>query len=229
MAAEQAEEGTGQGNLAQVAGELDQLLDAGTRMPLTSTVVVREADVVALLARIRAALPPEAVAAWRARDECAAIRERARREADAMIVEANEEVERLVHDTHLLRDSRERVDDILREARAKADMVRAGADAFVAATLHTFYQQLNDLSIVLRRDLTSIDDGLGALRDRLAAAREEERAEPGAAPLPLTPEAEILPPDQTIRQEYRVPPDQTAPLPEPRGGPNSPAPNSPFS
>lgn len=229
MSTELPGEETMPGDLERLANEIDHLLVAGTRIPLTSTVVVRETDVVALLARLRAALPPDVTAARRAREECAAIRERAQREADVMVTRANEEVERLVHDTHLLRDSRERVDDILREARAKADMVRAGADAFVAATLHTFYQHLNDLSIVLHRDLTAIDDGLGALRERLATAGEEEHAEPGAAPLPLTPSEELLPPDQTIRHEYRLPPEQTAPLPEPRGGPNSPAPNSPLS
>lgn len=226
MGAEHAEQPAGTQDLALMAGEFDQLLAVGTRMPLTNAVLVREAEVVALLARMRASMPPEAIAARRTRDECADIRQHAQREAGALVSQANEEVERLVHDTHLLRDTRERVDEIVREARTKADMVRAGADAFVAATLHTFYQQLSDLGIVLRRDLTAIDDGLGALRERLAAAHEQEH--PSAA-LPLTTRDELLPPDHSIRHEYRVPPEQTAPLPEPRGGPNSPAPNSPLS
>lgn len=228
---EQAAESVEGQHLARLAGEVDQLLAAGTRMPLTNTVVVREADVVALLARMRADTPPEASAVWRAREQCADIRQRAQRETSAIVTEANEEVARLVHDTHLLRDTRERVDEIVREARTKADMVRAGADAFVAATLHTFSQQLDDLSIVLRRDLTAIEDGLGALRERLAAAARDRDLpdEHSGVPLPLTPNQELLPPDPSIRHEYRLPPDQTAPVPEPRGGPNSPAPNSPLS
>ena len=184
--------------------------------------LVREADVVALLARLRAEITPKALAARRERAERRAIRERAEREAAEIITWAQEEVERLVHDTHLLRDTRGRVDEMVEEARAKAEMVRAGADAFLAARLHGFAEQLGDLRTVMDRDVKAIQDGLVTLRERLAGEGAGER-------VPLRPEDALLPPEPSIRHEFRVPAEETAPHPEPRSGPNSPTPNSPLS
>jgi vacuolar-type H+-ATPase subunit H len=201
--------------------ELDRLIDSGSRMPLTSLALVKEQDVVALLARLRASVPPDARAVHSLRQECEHILARAREDADEVLLRAHEEVERLVHDPHLQRDARERADEVLREAEAKAETIRVGADAFIAATLEAFSQRLTDLATIMDRNLTALHEGAQTLRTRVAADLERDD-------LPIQLESTIVP-QRSARQEYRMPPEESAPNPEPSSGPNSPAPESPLA
>lgn len=201
--------------------ELDRLIDSSPRMPLTTLALVKEQDVVALLARLRASVPAEAAELHRVREERERILSRATADADEMLLRAQEEVERLVHDPHLQRDARERAEEVLRAAEEKVESIHAGADAFVATTLETFFRHLSDLETIMARDLTAIRQGEQVLSTRVAA--ELERGE-----LPLQPEGTIVP-EMDARHEYRVPAQETAPNPEPDTGPNSPIPDSPLA
>jgi vacuolar-type H+-ATPase subunit H len=201
--------------------ELDRLIASSPRMPLTRLALVKEQDVVALLAQLRAALPEEAREAQRLRDERERIVADARADADMIIARANEEVERIIHDPHLLRDARARADEVLREAETKAEMVRDGADAFLAATLETFERHLTDLQTVMERDIINLRHGSQTLRERVAADLT-------GGELPLAPEGKIAP-STGVRVEYHEPPELSAPNPEPDAGPNTPAPDSPLA
>lgn len=201
--------------------ELDRLVDSAARMPLTGLALVREQDVVALLARLRADVPEDVDALHRLRQERAQILGRAQADADEVVLRAHEEVERLVHDPHLQRDARQRADEVLHDAEERAEMIRAGADAFVAATLDTLDQRLSDLEAILTHSLHALQQGTQVLGTRVAT--DQERGE-----LPIQPGSTIVP-EHSARQEYHISPEETAPNPQPASGPNSPDHDSPLA
>jgi hypothetical protein len=202
--------------------ELERLLGDAPRMPLTGLALVKEQVLVGLLADLRAAVPPEARAAHDAREERRLILRRAGSDADALLADARAEVDRIVHDPHLLRDARARGERVLREARATAEKVRTAADAFAASRMEGFEQHLAGLGTVLQREIVAMREGMAVLEERVAAART--RGE-----LPLRPEEELMPTPTGIQHEYHLDPWLTRPHPEPGGGPNSPARDSPLS
>ncbi len=203
--------------------ELDRLIAGAGRMPLTGLALLREQEVVSLLARLRAAIPPAAREQHDAREERRLILRRAWADAAAAVADAQAEVDRIVHDPHLLRDARERADRVRREARETAEKVRTAADAFASSRLESFEHHLRDLETVLEREIAAMREGVGALGERIAVARS--RGE-----LPLRPEHELLePPSSDIQHEFHLDRRLTRPNPAPGGGPNSPSPESPLS
>jgi cell division septum initiation protein DivIVA len=205
--------------LDQVIAALEDLIATSPRMPVTDLALVREQDLVELLARMRASLPESAVKAEAWRTELEAIRTRAHDDADEILLRAQDEVERLVHDPHLQHDARQRADEALREAQAKAESIRSSADAFYSATLGTFAEHLQDLDTVLERNIEAIREGIDALRERTAAAHASHN-------VPLEPERPLSPPG-SIQVERPEPTERSAAAPESRGGLSAPAAESP--
>lgn len=80
---------------------------------------------------------------------------------------------------------------------------------------------MRDLATIMDRDLTALHEGAQTLRTRVAADLER-----GDLPIQLD---STLVPERTARQEYRMPPDESAPNPEPSTGPNAPAPEAPLA
>ena len=205
----------------ELVDELDQLIGSSPRMPVTNQPLVKEQDLVALLARLRASIPPEAQQAQQSREQREHVLARARADADELLLRAQEEVYRLVNDPHLVRDARARAEEELRDAEAKAALIRANAESFVSARLESFEQMLTDLETVLSRDIAAVRSGVQALAERVAGGLK-------GGELPIRPEAPLLP-ATGIREEYHMPPGESMPNPEPGGGPNSPFPNSPLA
>jgi hypothetical protein len=199
----------------QLIVALDDLITASPRVPVTDLALVREQDLVELLARMRVSLPESAVKAEAWRKELEAIRTRAHDDADEILLRAQDEVERLVHDPHLQHDARQRADEVLSEARAEAESIRSSSDAFFSATLGTFAEHLKDLDTVIERNIQAMREGIGALRERTAAAHASRNVtlEPAR---PLTTSG-------PIQMEHHEPTERSAATPEPHGGPAAPA------
>lgn len=209
-------------DILELAEQLDQRMSSSPRMPLTNRVLLREQDLVALLARMRAAVPAEAQEAHRHREDCEHIITRGQADADSIIGRAQDEVEQLVHHPRLLKDARERAAEVLHEAEVKAELVRSSADTFVATTLETLYHQLSDLEVQIARSSSAIEGGIAALRERVipAASRGD---------VPLQPDKSALAPSGDVRSEHHMDPTLSAPNPGPTSAASSPAPDSPLA
>jgi hypothetical protein len=204
----------------QLIATLDSLISDAPRMPVTDLALVREQELVDVLAQMRANVGPSAEKAYAQRREIEAIRTRAVEWVEEMLLRAQDEVEGLVHDPHLQRDARKRADEVLTESRVKAESIRAAADDFFTSTLSTFNEHLEDLDIVLVRDIEALRESTQALRERTEAARLTHK-------IPLAPEKPLFVPG-SIQKEYHEPSGQSKATPEPRGGPNAPTPKSPL-
>jgi hypothetical protein len=188
----------------QLIGELDRLIDASPRMPLTDLALVREQEILALLGRLHAAVPPEVQRLHQLAEERTRLLTRAQADADWVVLQAQQEVDGLVHHPHLLRDARARAAEVLAEAERKAEMVRAGADAFADSTTATFEHELSDLETLMSRRILAIREGLASLS-------EHARVDPSQHARPLKPGEELLAPEPDVRHHYRVPPEESAP------------------
>lgn len=205
----------------ELADQLDRTISASPRMPLTNLALLREQELVALLARLRAAVPAEALTAHRHREECERIVARGQADAESILASAQAEVERIVRHPHLLRDARERAAEVLRAAEVRAEMVRSNADTFVSTTLESLHRQLTDLEVQLARSGTSIQGGIAALNERVIPA-----ARRGEVPLAAGKPA-LVPGD--VRVAFHIDRAGSAPTPEPSGPASSPAPDSPLA
>jgi hypothetical protein len=209
-------------DMFELADQLDQRMSSSPRMPLANRVLVREQDLVALLARMRAAVPAEAQEAHRQREEYQRIIMRGQADADSIIGRAQDEVERLVHHPHLLNDARERAAEVLREAEVKAELVRSSADTFVTTTLETLYHQLSDLEVQIARNSLAIQGGITALAERVIPAASRGEVPPGADDSAFLPSGDV-------RGEHHMDPKLSAPNPGPTNAASSPAPDSPLA
>jgi hypothetical protein len=199
---------------------LERVVASSPRLPGGERALVRERELVELLARMRATVPASVVTVYAQRGEIEAIRERGRQQADDILQRAHDEVERLVHDPHLQRDARKRAEAVLRDAREREGSVRDSADAFYAATLHGYHERLRDLDILLERDIAALREAAQALTERTAAVGT-------SVELPHKRESSLFAPGQP-QVEYHEPAPEVQPSPESESGPNTPTPDSPL-
>ncbi|MEV6199457.1 cell division initiation protein [Streptomyces sp. NPDC051771] len=128
-------------------------------MPMSASCVVNRADLLALLAEVRDALPNSLAQAQELIGGREQMVEQARQEAERIIEAAHAERGTIVSDTQIARQSQEEADRILSEARREAEEVRAEADEYVDSKLANF-------EVVLNKTIGSVDRGREKLLGR---------------------------------------------------------------
>ncbi|MFJ3666640.1 cell division initiation protein [Streptomyces sp. NPDC090106] len=135
--------------------KLDEIVTAvsGARsMPMSASVMVNRAELLAMLEEVRAALPDSLAQAQELIGDREQMVEQARLEADRIISTAHAERGSLISDTEVARRSQAEGDRILSEARQEAEEVRAEADDYVDSKLANF-------EVVLTKTLGSVGRG----------------------------------------------------------------------
>ncbi|MFJ2060182.1 ATP synthase F0 subunit B [Streptomyces sp. NPDC087908] len=145
-----------------VQKKLDEIVATvqGARsMPMSASCVVNRAELLALLAEVREALPGSLAQAQELIGGREHMVEQARQEAERIIEAAHAERGSIVSDTQVARQSQEEADRILSEARREAEEVRAEADDYVDSKLANF-------EVVLNKTIGSVDRGREKLLGR---------------------------------------------------------------
>ncbi|MFL5995480.1 MAG: cell division initiation protein, partial [Streptomyces sp.] len=138
-----------------VQKKLDEIVSAvsGARsMPMSASVMVNRAELLAMLEEVRQALPGSLAQAEELIGERRQMVEQARQEAERIIGQAHAERGSLISDTEVARRSQAEADRILNEARQEAEEVRAEADDYVDSKLANF-------EVVLTKTLGSVGRG----------------------------------------------------------------------
>ncbi|MCX4856692.1 ATP synthase F0 subunit B [Streptomyces canus] len=138
-----------------VQKKLDEIVSAvsGARsMPMSASVMVNRAELLALLEEVRQALPGSLAQAQELIGDREQMVEQARQEAERIIGQAHAERGSLISDTEVARRSQAEADRILNEARQEAEEVRAEADDYVDSKLANF-------EVVLTKTLGSVGRG----------------------------------------------------------------------
>jgi vacuolar-type H+-ATPase subunit H len=139
---------------------LERIAGEARSMPLSSSVMVNRAELLALLRQLRESMPDELDRArWVVREQ-EGILEHARADASEILAEARTEHDRLVSEQQVVRSAREEAERIVDAAHGTARQMRLEAEDYVDAKLANF-------EVVLHKTLTAVERGRERLRGRL--------------------------------------------------------------
>jgi len=145
--------------------KLDDMIHNAKPIPLTDNVRVDKEEIYDLLDQMRATIPEEIKQArWIVKERQEMLAE-AKREAERIVKEANDEQLRLVSEQEVVKQAENHAEDIIEEARAREREIRLGAEDYADDILNT-------LEVNLEKFLAAVQRG----RDRLAG-RDHESAE----------------------------------------------------
>jgi len=152
--------------------KLDQvveMVESAKSMPLSASVLVNKADMLALLDELRGALPDELrEAQWVIKDRDDVI-DGGRKEADRIIADARTEATRLTSRTEVMQSATKEAERVLAEAKETARTMRLEVEDYVDAKLANF-------EVVLHKTLGAVERG----RDKLRGRHELEELREGA-------------------------------------------------
>jgi vacuolar-type H+-ATPase subunit H len=145
--------------------KLDDLIHNAKQIPLTENVRVDREEIYDILDQMRATIPEEIKQArWIVKERQEMLAE-AKREAERIVKEANDEQLRLVSEQEVVKQAENHAEDIVEEARAREREIRLGAEDYADDILNT-------LEVNLEKFLAAVQRG----RDRLAG-RDHESAD----------------------------------------------------
>ena len=145
--------------------KLDDLVHNAKAVPLTDQVRIDREEIYDILDQMRATIPEEIKQArWIVKERQEMLAE-AKREAERIVKEANDEQLRLVSEQEVVKQAENHAEDIVEEARAREREIRLGAEDYADDILNT-------LEVNLEKFLAAVQRG----RDRLAG-RDHESAD----------------------------------------------------
>ncbi len=168
-------------SIYRVIDKLEAYVREGTVLPMRYRILSEE-RLLEYIEKMRSTLPEEVGRAKLiAKDKDRVMRE-AQEKAQAIVTEATSAHNELVDNSEILRQARATAEVVLREAEERAAKVRAGADAYAS-------QVLADLELRLSTALGSVVKGREALAGVAPAARPERGKGRARAAGPATAEA----------------------------------------
>lgn len=110
---------------------LEELVSLGKRVPFSTRVMVEEEEFLALVDQLRVAVPNEIKQAQRVIKERERIVGDAQDEAAEIVDQAHQEADRMVSQSALLAEAKQRGEEILRRAEEEQQRARGELDVFV--------------------------------------------------------------------------------------------------
>ncbi len=150
--------------------QLEELLSAGGRVPLSQRVMVSAPDAYHLLDQMRQALPREIVRARHIYQERDRILQEAQTEAEAMRAAARAEREALVATHAVLLEATAAAEGLRAEAEQEAARLRAEADAYALRALNELQEHLQQSRQALDATLKTTQGGIALLASRTTGA-----------------------------------------------------------
>jgi hypothetical protein len=157
-------------DVQQKLDEITTTVENSRSMPMSASIVVNKAELIAMLAELREALPTELAQAQQTVQQGDQVVEEARREAERIVREAQGERARLISGTEVAMRAQAEADRILAEARSESAEERREADDYVDSKLANF-------EVVLTKTLGAIGRGRAKLRTGGAPVEGEDGEE----------------------------------------------------
>jgi vacuolar-type H+-ATPase subunit H len=137
--------------------QLEEVLGAGSHLPLTSRTLVDEQEILDILDQIRVSIPEEIKAARRVSQDRDQLISEARVEADRIIREAEERAAGRVAEHTLVRSAETRAAEIEDRALRTAEQVRHDAEAYAYRVLERLRDQISQVGTTVDRGLQELD------------------------------------------------------------------------
>jgi len=137
--------------------QLEEVLGAGSRLPLTSRTLVDEQEILDILDQIRVSIPDELTAARRLTQDRDQIMADAHAEAERILRDADLQAANRVADHSLVRAAELRAADIEDRALHQAAEVRREADAYAHRVLQKLREQIAQVAQTVDRGLSELE------------------------------------------------------------------------
>jgi vacuolar-type H+-ATPase subunit H len=136
--------------LLDLVEQLEEILDRGTKVPLTGKIMVDEEVVLEILDGIRAALPEEIRQANLILDDSERIINNARDEGQKIVERAEKQAEYLLEENEIVAQSRAYAEDIVKKAHQYSREVKIGALKYSDDLLHDVELKLEETMKALK-------------------------------------------------------------------------------
>jgi regulator of protease activity HflC (stomatin/prohibitin superfamily) len=133
-------------DILQLIDRLEELFNDAKAVPFTHNVVVDEDKMLELIDQMRIAIPEEVKKAQQLVAQRDRVMAQAQEEANRTLQIARDKADQLVQKDIVTQEAQRRADQILAQARAEAEGVRADADNYVLDTLIQLQDQIAKLS-----------------------------------------------------------------------------------
>lgn len=132
--------------------ELEEVVDRGAKIPMTSKVLVDDDAIFEIIDKIRTHLPEELrQAKWMAKERDR-IMEEAQAEADKVLEQGRSYIAKLVEDSEVVRQAQDYAEEMVAQAKKVAREIRGGANAYADELLGKVENSLVNLVESLQRD-----------------------------------------------------------------------------
>jgi F0F1-type ATP synthase membrane subunit b/b' len=146
-------------SIFDVLDRLEAMVNQSRRLPLTSSIVVGEDEILEALDQIRVSLPDEIREARMVLETREARIREAGEQAEQILLAAQERAERLTHDHEVTRRAAAEADRMITEARDRSRKMRRDADDYVRDRMSELEAELSSALAQVRRGLETLDVG----------------------------------------------------------------------
>lgn len=157
---------TGEGVL-ELVDQLEDVVGSSRRLPLSTSVVINEDELLELVDRIRLALPDELVGARHTLEDAQRIMEAAETDAERLLRHGEEESQRLVREAReqvsamvsqhsIVGQAQAHADTLLADAEERAAAVRHDADSYAREVMSHIEEQMTRALATVRRGLETL-------------------------------------------------------------------------
>ena len=183
--------------LDNIFEELVDLLEAGTRVPMTEKILINEVEISSLIDDLKEAIPKEIKSATQVLEEQKNIVNKAYEDADRIVAQAKADAERIVGVAQAKADAMIQQEEIVQQAVAVAEEIKANALRYQEET----HAAADEYSLRIKQDsLQYADDMLAFISNNLQSALQDvqdsrknviKALDEVNNPLPTQPEEEI--------------------------------------
>lgn len=157
-------------DILQLIDRLEELFNESKAIPLTRNVMVDEDRMLDIIDQMRIAIPEEVKKAQQLLGQRDRVLAQAQEEANRTLEIARQKSDQLVGKDTVMQEAQRRADQILIQARAEAEGIRADADDYVI-------DSLTQLQAELERITNQVNNGVQAVKD------DQSRRAPASTPI----------------------------------------------
>jgi hypothetical protein len=138
-------------DLLSLVDQLEELVDASKRVPLSDLVMVSSEHLLYLVDAIRSTIPPDVIEAERVLQERHRLLEDTREESERLLAAAREQSLFMLQDHHIVKAAELKADRIKNQAHQEADEILASADDWVQEQFGRLEEEALRLAAEIRR------------------------------------------------------------------------------
>ncbi len=153
-------------DILHLVDRLETLITEGFHIPFTSNVVVHEDEILDIIDQMRVSIPEEVKLAKRTEAERERMLVQAQEEANRIVDMAREKAESMTEEHELITFAKERAAEIEAQAERQAEEIIADADDYIV-------DQLGELEEQLMKTLSTVRNGLRYVRENQAQKSQE--------------------------------------------------------